>query len=214
VYKPEPDSGFFTVFGVRMSHYFINDPNLKDDYRYYDIHLKGISFRFYTQSGVFSQKGLDFGTKTLLENIIIPDSAQTIIDVGCGYGPLGIIFAKANPKIKVIMVDVNKRALELAKLNAKENNVDNIDIIESDLLKQVHTNADVIMTNPPIRTGKQNIFRLYEESYSKLNSGGFFYCVIQKKQGAPSTLKKLQSLFVEAEVIRREKGYWVILARK
>ncbi|MFA5560199.1 MAG: methyltransferase [Acholeplasmataceae bacterium] len=197
-----------------MSHYFINDPNLKDDYRYYDIHLKGISFRFYTQSGVFSQKGLDFGTKTLLENIIIPDSAQTIIDVGCGYGPLGIIFAKANPKIKVIMVDVNKRALELAKLNAKENNVDNIDIIESDLLKQVHTNADVIMTNPPIRTGKQNIFRLYEESYSKLNSGGFFYCVIQKKQGAPSTLKKLQSLFVEAEVIRREKGYWVILARK
>lgn len=197
-----------------MSHYFINDPNLKDDYRYYDIHLKGISFRFYTQSGVFSQKGLDFGTKTLLENIIIPDSAQTIIDVGCGYGPLGIIFAKANPKIKVIMVDVNKRALELAELNAKENNVDNIDIIESDLLKQVHTNADVIMTNPPIRTGKQNIFRLYEESYSKLNSGGFFYCVIQKKQGAPSTLKKLQSLFVEAEVIRREKGYWVILARK
>ena len=197
-----------------MSHYFINDPNLKDDYRYYDIHLKGISFRFYTQSGVFSQKGLDFGTKTLLENIIIPDSAQTIIDVGCGYGPLGIIFAKANPKMKVIMVDVNKRALELAELNAKENNVDNIDIIESDLLKQVHTNADVIMTNPPIRTGKQNIFRLYEESYSKLNSGGFFYCVIQKKQGAPSTLKKLQSLFVEAEVIRREKGYWVILARK
>lgn len=197
-----------------MSHYYTNDPRLKHDVTYFDVAVMGTSFRFYTDLGVFSKKGLDFGTKVLLEHIELPDPSPMVIDLGCGYGPVGIFIAKRHPKTQVLMVDINERAVDLALKNARTNMVSNIDAIVSDGLNQVTKPADVIITNPPIRAGKEVVFKLYEQAYNNLKQKGLLYVVIQKKQGAPSTVDKLQSLFDKVDIIERKKGYWVILATK
>lgn len=197
-----------------MSHYFIHDKSLDHAVKPYDVKIKDTMFRFYTDRGVFSKDGLDFGTRVMLESIIIPTHAKTVIDMGCGYGPIGLFVAKTNPNLQVFMYDVNLRAVELAQKNMKENNIKNVNINESFLFQNVDFKADVILSNPPIRAGKQTVFELYEGAYDHLNSGGYFYVVIQKKQGAPSSVSKLEALFGACEVIEKQKGYWILLAKK
>lgn len=197
-----------------MSHYFHNDSNLDHKVKGIDVFLRKTSFRFMTDLGVFSKDSIDFGTRLLIETAEIPESAETIIDMGCGYGPIGIAMAKCHPNTKVYGFDVNERATDLARKNAKENKVENFFATTSFLFEHVTMSADVILTNPPIRAGKMTIFRLYEDAYKHLNPGGLFYVVIQKKQGAPSTLDKLKELFGNAGIVERDKGYWILLARK
>lgn len=197
-----------------MSHYYINDSSLDHKIKSYDVQIKSTSFRFYTDLGVFSKNNLDYGTKVLLETIEIDSSIQTVIDMGCGYGPIGLFVAKTNPNTNVYLYDVNERAIHLAQKNKLENKIDNAQIIQSFLFEKVKVKADAIITNPPIRAGKQIIFRLYEDSYQALNTGGILYVVIQKKQGAPSSVKKLVEIFGTCEILEKNKGYWVLLAKK
>lgn len=197
-----------------MSHYFHNDSNLDHKVKGIDVFMRNHSFRFQTDLGVFSKSAIDYGTRFLIEKIDIPTSAKTVIDMGCGYGPIGIAVAKVYPHVQVYLYDVNNRAVDLARKNAKENHVENVDVKTSFLFEHVTIQADVIITNPPIRAGKMTIFRLYEDAFRTLNSGGLFYAVIQKKQGAPSTVVKLKELFGNCEIVDRDKGYWVLLARK
>ena len=197
-----------------MSHYFHNDSSLDHKVKGIDLFIRNMSFRFQTDLGVFSKDSIDFGTRTLIEHIEIPDSATTVIDMGCGYGPIGIVVAKLYPNTKVYLYDVNERAVDLARKNAVENKAENIMVTASFLFEHVTVTADVIITNPPIRAGKITIFRLYEDAFKALNVGGLFYAVIQKKQGAPSTVVKLKELFGNCEIVDRSKGYWVLLARK
>jgi 16S rRNA (guanine1207-N2)-methyltransferase len=197
-----------------MSHYFQNDSNLDHQVKGIEVFIRNTSFRFQTDLGVFSKNAIDFGTRLLIEKIEIPSSAKTIIDMGCGYGPIGIVVAKTYPDTKVYLYDVNERAVDLARKNAVMNKVENVVVTTSFLFEHVNMKADVIITNPPIRAGKMTIFRLYEDAFKTLNTGGLFYAVIQKKQGAPSTVSKLTELFGNCEMIDRDKGYWVLLARK
>jgi 16S rRNA (guanine1207-N2)-methyltransferase len=197
-----------------MSHYFQNDSNLDHQVKGIEVFIRNTSFRFQTDLGVFSKNAIDFGTRFLIEKIEIPSSAKTIIDMGCGYGPIGIVVAKTYPDTKVYLYDVNERAVDLARKNAVMNKVENVVVTTSFLFEHVNMKADVIITNPPIRAGKMTIFRLYEDAFKTLNTGGLFYAVIQKKQGAPSTVSKLTELFGNCEMIDRDKGYWVLLARK
>lgn len=197
-----------------MSHYYINDPNLKNELNSYKVNLRKNDFIFYTQPGVFSKNNLDYGTKLLIESVEITDQVKTVIDIGCGYGPIGLSIAKENQKLSVYMYDINARAIELAKKNALANNISNVVISENYLLDNITVKADLIISNPPIRAGKNVIFKLYEQAFNNLDVGGSFYCVIQKKQGAPSTFKKLSELFNNAEIITKSKGYWIILAKK
>lgn len=197
-----------------MSHYFQNDSNLDHQVKTIEVFLRNTSFRFFTDLGVFSKNALDFGTRLLIEAIDIPSTAKTVIDMGCGYGPIGIAVAKLYPSTKVHLYDVNERAVDLARKNAQINKVENVMVTASFLFEHVNISADVIITNPPIRAGKATIFRLYEDAFKTLNPGGLFYAVIQKKQGAPSTFAKLTELFGNCEMINRDHGYWVLLARK
>ncbi len=197
-----------------MSHYFQNDSNLDHQVKTIEVFLRNTSFRFFTDLGVFSKNALDFGTRLLIEAIDIPSTAKTVIDMGCGYGPIGIAVAKLYPSAKVHLYDVNERAVDLARKNAQINKVENVMVTPSFLFEHVNISADVIITNPPIRAGKATIFRLYEDAFKTLNPGGLFYAVIQKKQGAPSTFAKLTELFGNCEMINRDHGYWVLLARK
>ena len=138
-----------------------------------------------------------------------------ILDVGCGYGPIGIAIAKSFPQKKIHMVDVNLRAIELAKKNAVKNHAENVEIYESDGLSSVKEEGfSAILTNPPIRAGKETVFRFYEEAHSKIAAGGSLWVVIQKKQGAPSTQDRLEELFGNCRVADKKKGYFIFEARK
>jgi 16S rRNA (guanine1207-N2)-methyltransferase len=197
-----------------MSHYFLNDQTLKNQEKSYKINLFGLDFIFFTDSGVFSKDYLDFGSKLLIKNIELNNQTKTVIDMGCGYGPIGLYVAKKYPSIHVSMFDINERAVALTQKNILENKVNNAVAHVSNLFDGINVFADVIFTNPPIRAGKEVVFKLYLESYQHLNSGGSFYVVINKKQGAPSSLEKIKEIFGNCEMIDRDKGYWILFAQK
>ena len=141
-----------------MSHYFENDKKVQSEERKTKAIIKNKSFTFITDNGVFSKKGLDFGTRTLLE--ALPDYIQgDVLDIGCGYGPIGI-YLKSTYEVSVDMIDINLRSLKLATKNAKLNNV-NVSIFESDAFNNVDKKYDYIITNPPIRVGKENYIILF-----------------------------------------------------
>lgn len=186
-----------------MSHYYLNDEKLAHDLNILDVRIKDVSLRLNTDSGVFSKRGLDYGTKVLLENIQLPTSVKTVIDMGSGYGPISLYLAKKYPEIFVYAYDVNERAVALTQMNIKENRIENVEASVSFLFENVNVKADVVVTNPPIRAGKQVVFALYEGAYKSLNQQGLLYVVIQKKQGAPSTVSKLIELFGNCETVTK-----------
>lgn len=196
-------------------HYYSKNPQTTSKPQEWDFPLRGEKFRFQTDSGVFSKNEVDFGSRLLIEAFEDSVVEGPILDVGCGYGPIGIAIAKAFPRKTVHMVDVNMRAIELAKINSLKNAVDNVEIYESDGLSSVKEEGfSAIVTNPPIRAGKETVFRFYEEAYSKVAPGGSLWVVIQKKQGAPSTEEKLKELFGNCRVADKKKGYFIFEARK
>lgn len=197
-----------------MSHYFTNDNDNDLKGKTFNTMIRNNKYVFQTSSGVFSKDYLDFGSRVLIETVIIEENDKEILDLGCGYGPVGIVFAKENPTKNITMIDINKRAVELAKINAELNSVFNVNIINNYLLNDINKTFNVIITNPPIRAGKQTVFELYEQAYKSLVKSGKMYVVIQKKQGAPSTLSKLEEMFEKVEVVRKVKGYWIIKANK
>lgn len=196
-------------------HYYSKNPQTKSNPQEWTNTLRGEKFHFQTDSGVFSKGDIDFGSRLLIETYEDSSIDGPVLDVGCGYGPIGMAIAKAFPQKEVHMVDVNTRAIELAKKNAEKNGIQNVKIYESDGLSAVEESGfSAILTNPPIRSGKETIFRFYEEAYDKLKQSGSLWVVIQKKQGAPSTQEKLTELFGDCQVIDRKKGYFIFEARK
>nr|WP_204343432.1 class I SAM-dependent methyltransferase [Paenibacillus elgii] len=176
--------------------------------------LRGRSFVFWTDAGVFSKKGVDYGSKLLVQTMELSKQAK-VLDVGCGYGPIGLAAAVAAEQGSVTMVDINERAIELAKRNAERNRIANVRILQSDLLAEVMDQTfDAVLTNPPIRAGKETVHRVFEQAHHVLAPGGALWVVIQKKQGAPSAYAKLESLYSQVEEVERNKGYWIIKAVK
>jgi 16S rRNA (guanine1207-N2)-methyltransferase len=193
-------------------HYYTNRPSAEHDERQFTFDLRGYQLRFITDSGVFSRDRVDFGSVLLIETMEIPRDAA-VLDVGCGYGPIGLTAAKLADQGRVTMIDVNERAVELARRNAELNGIRNVNIRVSDLYSAVQGERfDAILTNPPIRAGKEIVHRIFTEGYERLNEGGALWVVIQKKQGAPSALKKLQETYTEVEEVERRKGYHIFRA--
>ena len=119
------------------------------------------------------------------------------------------------PHNHVDMLDVNLRALKLARHNAKSNRIDNVSIIESDGFDQVDDQQyDYVLTNPPIRAGKETVHRIFEEAHHHLKQNGVLYVVIQKKQGMPSAKEKMRALFDNVEVLEKSKGYYILRSSK
>ncbi|WP_088006743.1 class I SAM-dependent methyltransferase [Indiicoccus explosivorum] len=196
-------------------HYYSKNPQAKSRPQEWTYTLRGTAFRFRTDSGVFSRQEVDFGSKLLIEAFDFPEVPGPLADLGSGYGPVGLSLAKSFPDRLVHLVDINNRALELARVNAELNGIGNVSIYESDaLLAAEDTEFAAILTNPPIRAGKETVFRFYEEAHMKLAQGGSLWAVIQKKQGAPSTEKKLTELFGNVRTAVKEKGYFVFCSIK
>ncbi|MEH7072354.1 class I SAM-dependent methyltransferase [Neobacillus drentensis] len=196
-------------------HYYSRTQKVESDPKYWDYTLKNNTFRFKTDNGVFSKREVDFGSRLLIESFEMPNAEGCLLDVGCGYGPIGLSLAKYYHDRMVHMVDVNERAIELAKVNAELNRIQNVRIYESDRLLNVKENTfAAILTNPPIRAGKKTVHDIFEQSFTHLSAQGELWVVIQKKQGAPSAIEKLNNLFNHVETIDKSKGYFVIRAQK
>ncbi len=193
-----------------MSYYFSNDENVKTNKKDHQVNIAGLSFIFTTDNGVFSKKGLDFGTRTLLETL--PEYINgEILDFGCGYGAIGI-FLKKKYQCEIDMVDINKRSLALAVKNASKNNVE-VNIFESNIYENVKKEYDFIITNPPIRVGKEILYKILMGAYEHLKDKGELWLVVHKDQGAKTVLKNLNQKY-EAKIITKNKGFYVICARK
>ena len=192
-------------------HYYSADPNSEHKYQTAEWTYRGHALRFTTDAGVFSKGEVDYGTATLLK-ALPEEMAGRVLDLGCGWGAVGVSVGKANPGCGIVMSDVNRRALELSEKNAKANGV-SVQIVESDGLENVPGSFDYIITNPPIRAGKQVIYKMFSDSAEKLTEKGQLYLVIRKQQGAESALKYLKTIFSEVDTIEKSGGFWVIRCR-
>lgn len=197
-------------------HYYTNKPNAKSDISTWKYTLRGNEFTFLTDAGVFSKATVDFGSRLLIETVdfneLLPGD---LLDVGCGYGPMGLALAKEDSERVVEMVDVNERAVGLAQQNALKNNLSNVLIHPSNIYENVKGSEFAgVFSNPPIRAGKKVVHEILSGSYERLKAGGVLMIVIQKKQGAPSAKAKMEETFGNAEVIAKEKGYWIIRSVK
>ncbi|MCT8389228.1 class I SAM-dependent methyltransferase [Leuconostoc holzapfelii] len=191
--------------------YFTANPNSEHHFQNFDFELLGNTLHFTTDSGVFSKSTVDFGTRTMLDALAKTTLTQgKVLDLGTGYGPVGIAIAKKCQR-QVDMVDVNERALTLARQNATKNGVDQlVSVFQSDIYQQVTDKYALILTNPPIRAGKEVVTAMLQEAVQYLLPGGKLIAVLQKKQGAPSAQKNMAAVFGNAKVIAKNKGYYIL----
>ena len=190
-----------------MGHYFVNDDNLKSEIREFKINFLNQDFVFKTDNGVFSKGELDYGTYLLLTTVLNLDIKGKVLDLGCGYGAIGVVLSKLK-NTKVTMVDVNKRAVHLSKMNLSDNKCDCL-VINSDGYLNVSDKFDYIITNPPIRVGKTKLYELMIDSKNYLNENGVIYLVIRKEQGAKSFIKDM-SEYYNVNVLEKSKGFYII----
>ena len=193
-----------------MSHYFTND-KVKSDKKLIKVKIKNEDYSFVTDNGVFSKSGLDFGTRTLLESLNTENIKGDVLDFGCGYGPIGIFIAK-NTKANIDMIDINERSLKLANENKAINGVD-VNIFKSDVYENISKKYDYIITNPPIRVGKKILYRILFEAENYLKEKDELWLVVNKDQGAKSLVKDLSETY-ETQIINKNKGFYVIKAKK
>lgn len=202
--------------GANMSdHYYSKQPTSKSKRQTFATRLGSEQYSFTSDAGVFAKDEVDFGTRLLIEEFVTPDVAGDMLDIGCGYGPIGIALGRLNPDRNIRMIDINERAISLAKENVAENNTPNVTVEQSDFLEMEEVpEFAAILTNPPIRAGKDIVHGIFERSAEVLSSKGEFWIVIQRKQGAPSAERKLRTLFETVEVVTREKGYVILRSVK
>lgn len=196
-----------------MNHYYTkNNDELDSSEKDIFFKIKEKSFHFITDNGVFSKSGLDFGSRLLIESVI--DSKRNrVLDLGTGYGVIGITYKLFNPEAKVFMTDINQRATNLAQKNAQLNKVE-VTVVNGDGFEYVNQAFDLIITNPPIRTGKENIYRFFKESFKHLAENGELYFVMHKKHGVLSAIKKCEEIFNKVEIISKKSGYHIVRSRK
>ena len=191
-----------------MGQYFTNDNSIPSKLVKTKAVVLNNSFIFYTDNGVFSKDGLDFGSRLLLENIPLTENGESLLDVGCGYGVFGIILNKILG-VKVTMCDVNRRALHLAEKNIKENKCSDCSVIESSCYQNINSKYSTIITNPPIRAGKKVVYEILEGAKDYLLPGGRLFFVVRKEQGAKSIISDMQKIY-NVEVLERKKGFFII----
>lgn len=198
-----------------MNHYFTDNRHLSENRKEISFRFWCFTLSFITDNGVFSKDGVDFGSRVLIETLCEQkELGEQMLDVGCGYGPIGISLKKAFPNSHMTMIDVNPRAVYLAKENAKHNDVE-AEILVSNVYEEITGNTFTdIITNPPIRAGKKIIYQIFEEAYPHLVPGGHLWVVIRKAQGALSAKAFIEQIYGNCEIINKEKGYFILKAQK
>ncbi|GHV10384.1 hypothetical protein FACS1894217_15810 [Clostridia bacterium] len=193
-----------------MSHYFIADNSLKSEPQTFSYYYKSQEYSFTTDTGVFSVGKMDPNTHILLANL--PQLHGSLLDMGCGYGAIGIVLAKEY-NLELTQVDINPKAITLTAENCEKNGVISNAVV-SDCFAGVSGDFDTIIINPPIHAGKKVVFDMYEGSRFHLKPGGKLYIVILKKHGADSTIARLRELFGAVETLYKKQGCFVLCCVK
>ena len=198
-----------------MSHYFKDDPNLASNIKQINFEVNGITMNLLTDNGVFSKSKVDEGSLAFLRVLLPLDLGNNILDLGCGYGTLGLTLAVAKKEARVTLADINPRALNMCRRNAELLNLSQrVTILQSDIYEKIEGRYDSIVINPPIRAGKIVTYRMYEEAKQYLIDGGSLFIVIRKAQGAESASKYIESIYGNVKLLDRHKGYHIIQAVK
>ena len=192
-----------------MNHYF--KPTHKNPLNRKRIPFRflGVDVEFETHENIFSKHHVDEGTQLLLSALPPIQKDLKILDLGCGYGVVGITVKKVYSQTSVLCSDINEDALVLCEMNAHLNQV-KVDCVHSDGFKNIHQSFDWILFNPPIRVGKANLFPLYLECMKHLETNGTLWMVIRKDKGAQSTMNFLRQEGYQVNKIAQDKGYWII----
>ena len=195
-----------------MSQYFDNDKNIKSERKIIKFNFNNKDFSIYSDNGVFSKDRFDYGTRDLLNSVDIDKLSGNVLDLGCGLGVVGIILGTFNKGINIDMVDINERAIDLAKNNLVLNNV-KANVFVSDIYSNIDNKYDFIITNPPIRAGKNVIRGFLLGSYDYLKDDGILYFVMRKDHGVKSMIKELSVKF-NTSIVNKDKGFYVVLCTK
>lgn len=199
-----------------MEHYFIEKEHSADDF--FEISQKFLDKIYYFKScdSIFSKDCVDYGSYVLINTVLKTEKLTgKVLDIGCGYGVIGIVLADNNKIASFVLADVNQTAVDLSIQNAKKNDIKNISsVVKSDCYQNIAGTFDFIVTNPPIRAGKQTLLNILLGAYDKLNDNGSLIFVIKKKHGADSVKNKLAEIFKRVEVLKRDKGYYILKATK
>lgn len=198
-----------------VEHYFTRSPTTSVMRGLIRCRLKGHDFEFLTISGVFSPRGIDNGTRLLIESMSLPKGGS-VLDLGCGYGPVGIVAARLWPMLEVWMTDLNERAIELTKENAKRNGVENVIVVQGHIYEPVDGKAfDAIVSNPPISAGLRKVVGpLISGAVDHLVEKGSLQVVVQSNKGGRALSSLMEKAFGNVEVLSRRSGYRVLKAEK
>ena len=195
-----------------MSQYFDNDKNIKSERKLIKFNFDNKVFSIYSDNGVFSKNRFDYGTRVLLNSIDIDKLSGNVLDLGCGVGVVGLILGTINKNISIDMVDINERAINLTKNNLVLNSV-KANVFVSDIYSNIDNKYDFIITNPPIRAGKNVIRGFLLGSYDYLKDDGTLYFVMRKDHGVKSMIKELSVKF-NTSIVNKDKGFYVVLCTK
>ncbi len=206
LFSPRKEPGY-------TAHYYTDNRNLIKNRKDHSFRFSGHLFTFTTDNGVFSKTEIDEGSEILLSVVCERGVHGNVLDLGCGYGVIGITLKTQFPDTSVTMADINPRAVELARINCAQNSAP-CDCLISDGFEMIHDTFDYVITNPPIRTGKKNIYGMFEAAYEHLCENGELIAVIRRKQGAESAVKKFQEIFGNCTILERDRGFWVIQGQK
>ena len=200
--------------GEELNHYFAAHPKSKMRLGIIHTHLRGIRFEFLTASGVFSKRRVDLGTRLLIESMVLPQEGY-VLDVGCGYGAVGIAAATFNPNLRVIMVDVNERAVRLARQNAEKNCVGNVAVRRGYLYEPVKDLVfNCVLSNPPVSAGMETIKAIITEAPLHMTSKALFQMVVKSKIGGKRLCATLGDAFGNVAILARKSGYRVLVSEK
>ena len=194
--------------------YYTKQPRSEPRLGIIRTHLRGRFFEFLTSASVFSKKRIDLGTRILIESMVLPEEGY-VLDLGCGYGPVGIVAAVSNPNLHVVMVDVNERAVWLAKENVKRNSIENIEVSCGFLYKPVEEmKFDAVLCNPPVSAGMQILLQIVFNAPRHLRDDGSFQLVVRSRIGSKRLQDELKKAFGNVKVLVRKSGYRVLLSKK
>lgn len=195
-----------------MSHYFTEKQSVKSEIFEYETVVLNQKISFFSDNGVFSKEHLDFGSRLLIEEFINPKTKGILLDLGCGIGVIGLSLAKRYNR-NLMMADINERAVSLAEQNMNKNGIFGA-VRQANILEGIDAKFAVVVTNPPIRAGKQIVFSFFEQSYDHLIENGELWVVIRKQQGADSAIKKIQEIFKNCVIVKKKGGFCILKAIK
>lgn len=198
-----------------MSHYYDPNPQTASKIRDISFEIYGKTINLKSDNGVFSKNRVDEGSFAFLKVLLPLNLTGKILDLGCGYGTIGLTIAMFSKEASVTLADINTRALNLCKENAQLLGLSQrVTCLQSNIFENIEGTYDSIVVNPPIRAGKQVTWAMYEGSYQRLIDGGSLYIVIRKNQGGPSASKYIESLFGNVTLLKKDKGYYIYQATK